>query len=136
VLPTPAEVIRLKVGRKLVGFLPADASKSKTVVAIEESLTETGWSEVIANMSKEEIVARFLSREIKLIDATPRSEPKFEVGKGSFGKSGFAGKKFGKPGFGKREFGKPGFKKGGFAKSFKKPAFKSGEKMKPITPRA
>jgi hypothetical protein len=86
-------------------------------------------------MSKEEIVARFLSREIKLIDATPRSEPKFEVGKGSFGKSGFAGKKFGKPGFGKREFGKPGFKKGGFAKSFKKPAFKSGEKMKPITPR-
>ena len=135
-LPTPAEVIRLKVGRKLVGFMPADASKSKTVVAIEESLTETGWSEVIANMTKEEIVARFLSREIKLIDATPRPEPKFEVGKG-----GFAGKKFGKPGF-----GKPGFKKGGFAKSFKtggfkkdgfkKPAFKSGEKMKPIAPRA
>jgi hypothetical protein len=75
------------------------------------SHTETGWSVVIANISKEEIVEGFLSLEVKLNDATLRSEPKFEVGKGSFTKS---------------------FKSGGF----NKPAVEPGEKMKPIAPRA
>jgi superfamily II DNA/RNA helicase len=133
VMPSPLEVMKLKMERKLVGFLPADASKSKTVIAIEDALTATGWSTAIENMSKEEIVARFLSREIKLIDATPKAV---------IGKGGFAAKKteFTKrPGFKKefkKSFKKDGFKKDGFKKDFKKSGFKSFAKKKTIEQRA
>ncbi len=128
VMPSPIEVLKQKMERKLVGFLPADASKSKTVTAIEEALTETGWSAVIESMTKEEIVGRFLSREIKLIDATPKTE----IGKGTFAsrKTEFTKR----PGF-KKDF-KKSFKKDGFKKDFKKSGFKSFAKKKTIEQRA
>jgi hypothetical protein len=103
------------------------------VIAIEEALIATGWSTAIENMTKEEIVARFLSREIKLIDATP----KFMAGKGSFAASKTEFTK--RPGFKKdfkKSFKKDGFKKDGFKKDFKKSGFKSFGKKKTIEQRA
>ena len=49
------------------------------MVAIEESLTQTGLGELISHMSKEEVVAGFSRARSSIIDATPRREPKFQV---------------------------------------------------------
>jgi hypothetical protein len=85
-LPTPDTVMKMKVGKLLTGFVPAEGANQNAISAIQGTLSDTGWSEAIASMSKEEIVARFLARNIKIVEA-----PKPEGKKGNFHskKSGF-----------------------------------------------
>jgi ATP-dependent RNA helicase DeaD len=101
-LPTQDAVMKLKVGRLLSSFAPKDAAPSKAVTAIQESLLDTGWSEAIAMMSKEEIVARFLAQNIKMEFKHPDSKG----GKGSFAKK--YGLKSSQPEFSRSKFSRPG----------------------------
>lgn len=101
-LPTQDAVMKLKVGRLLSSFAPDEGAPSRAVTAIQDTLLDTGWSEAIAMMSKEEIVARFLAQNIKMKFKHPDSTG----GKGSFAKK--YGLKSSRPEFSRSKFSRPG----------------------------
>ena len=126
-VPTDESLLKLKMARALTEFnVPLTAESPVSVV--KAALFETGWKEVIDLMTREEIVARFLTRQLKFNPAKPsihenkgfdqapngkhNLKPKF---KGE-GKGGFEGKRGGFEGKRSFEGKRGGFegKRGGF----------------------
>lgn len=92
-VPSDESLLKLKIARALTEFSQPVPPKSSHDT-IKDSLLETGWKEVIDLMTREEIVARFLMKSIKV---APKTASVHET-------KGFDQPRFGKPRFEKREF--------------------------------
>lgn len=64
-LPTDADLVNIKVAKLLNDFNAAPSADAMSSDEIEKIISTTGWNDVIEAMTKEEIVARFLSRQLK-----------------------------------------------------------------------
>ncbi len=64
-IPGDVEVLKVRLQRALNSFLEEPGKESIGVNALSEILLSTGWPEALEIMSKEEIVARFLAKNIK-----------------------------------------------------------------------
>jgi ATP-dependent RNA helicase DeaD len=64
-LPTDAELLNIKVGKLLADFNADPAADSLGSTEIEKIITTSGWNDVMEAMTKEEIIARFLSHQLK-----------------------------------------------------------------------
>ncbi|MBS1958157.1 MAG: DEAD/DEAH box helicase [Bdellovibrionales bacterium] len=73
-VPTEAVLLKLKLARALTQFSQPETQGQEVSLLIKGLLLETGWKEVIDLMSREEIAARLLAKQLKVAPAPKRSE--------------------------------------------------------------
>jgi len=64
-VPSDAELLNLKVDKLLNDFNAPIAQDALGASEIEKLMNSSGWKDVIETMTKEEIIGRFLSRQLK-----------------------------------------------------------------------
>jgi ATP-dependent RNA helicase DeaD len=64
-LPTEAELLNIKVNKLLSDFNAPVSEDALSSDEIEKIINTTGWNDVMEAMTKEEIISRFLSRQLK-----------------------------------------------------------------------
>ena len=65
-LPTDAELITIKVQKALADFLAPAAEGAMGIGLVQEQIAKTEWKRAVEQMSKEEIIARFLAKTLKV----------------------------------------------------------------------
>jgi len=147
-LPLEKDILKAKAERALTLFQQEKGLEGKHAVLVTGILGEGAWKETLDALSKEEIVARFLSKTLKVNtieksvhDASRRKEGEFRsdrrknfidrTGKKPFNKGGrFFDRKDGdSKGFGKKPYDKKPFDKGAVKGQSKKPMFSTFARM-------
>ena len=65
-LPSEDELLQIRLVRALADFEVPATQDAKTIAKIGDGILKSAWAEQIKNLSKEEIVARFLAKSLKI----------------------------------------------------------------------
>ena len=91
-VPTDADLASIKVQKALQDFLAPEAEGTLPLAKVQELISKSEWKRSVEQMSKEEIIARFLLKNFRIPKKTTALRDESESrGRGGYGRGGRGG---------------------------------------------